>query len=301
MTSTAINRAVTAADFRPCQVADVIPGLAAQVSAALAEDLGRGDVTTRLTVPASRTARAVLKQKSAGVLAGAPVFEAVFAVLDPAVKIAWLAPEGSFGGRREAALLTGPARAILIGERTALNYLQRLSGIASLTRQVVETVDGTGVTVLDTRKTTPGLRLMEKYATRTGGARNHRLGLDDGILIKDNHIAAAGGITAAVRAARTGTPPGLKVEVEVIDLAGLDEAIAAGADIVLLDNMTPEQVRGAKRQAAGRVELEVSGGVTLETIRAYAEAGIDFISLGALTHSAAALDFSLDFTLEGTE
>jgi nicotinate-nucleotide pyrophosphorylase (carboxylating) len=285
--------------FRPCLVSDEIAGLAEAVARALAEDLGRGDLTTRLTVRPEARARALLRQKSAGVLAGGPVFEAVFAVHAPgAVTIAWLAEEGSADERRDVAALAGPARALLTAERVALNYLQRLSGVASLARAAVAAVAGTETVVLDTRKTTPGMRAMEKYAVRAGGAANHRFGLDDGLLIKDNHIAAAGGIGPAVAAARAGCPPGLRVEVEVGDLAGLDEAVAAGADTVLLDNMSPDEVRSAVFRAGGRVRLEASGGLTPESLRPYAEAGVDYVSLGRLTHSAPAVDFSLDFTME---
>jgi nicotinate-nucleotide pyrophosphorylase (carboxylating) len=274
-------------------------GLAELVGRALAEDIGRGDVTTRLTVPAGTRATARLVQKSAGVLAGAPVFEAAFAVHAPgAVAIAWLAEEGSAGARRDVARLAGPARALLTAERVALNFLQRLSGVATLARQAATVTDGTQAVVLDTRKTTPGLRLAEKYAVRVGGGRNHRFGLDDGVLIKDNHIAAAGGIRRAVEAARAGCPPGLKIEVEVTDLNGLETAIDAGADIVLLDNMAPETVRVAVARAAGRVRLEASGGLTPENLADYATTGVDYLSLGSLTHSARAVDFSLELELE---
>lgn len=285
--------------LRACRVAESPAGLAALAALALAEDVGRGDVTTRLTVPVGATARARLRQKGPGVLAGAAAFEAVFAVHEPgAVNLAWLVEEGSYGTARDCALLVGPARALLTAERVALNLLQRLSGVATLARAAAEAVAGTGARVLDTRKTTPGLRALEKDAVRVGGAGNHRFGLDDGLLIKDNHVAIAGGVGAAVRAARAGCPPGLRVEVEVTNLAGLEEAIAADADIVLLDNMSPEEVRAAVDLAAGRVRLEASGGLRPENLRAYAETGVDYLSLGALTHSAPAVDFALDFTRE---
>ncbi len=292
--------------LRPCRVAESPAGLASIMALALAEDVGRGDVTTRLTVPAGARARARLRQKGAGVLAGAAAFEAAFAVHAPgAVEIAWLVAEGSrlddegsHGLERDCALLAGPARVLLTAERVALNFLQRLSGVATVARQAAEAVAGTGAQVLDTRKTTPGLRAVEKDAVRVGGGQNHRFGLDDGVLIKDNHVAVAGGVGAAVRAARAGCPPGLRVEVEVADLAGLDEAIAAGADIVLLDNMTPDAVRAAVARANRRVRLEASGGLRPDNLRAYAETGVDYLSLGALTHSARAVDYSLDFTLE---
>ncbi|MFN8532802.1 MAG: carboxylating nicotinate-nucleotide diphosphorylase [Dehalococcoidia bacterium] len=285
--------------LRPCRIGSEVPGLAEQVRAALAEDIGRGDVTTRLTVAEETRAGALLIQKSAGVLAGAPVFEAVFALLDGGVDIAWLAEEGSAGGRREVARLSGNARTLLTGERTALNYLQRLSGIATLAARAVEIAAPYEVTILDTRKTTPGLRLVEKYATRIGGARNHRMGLDDGILIKDNHIAAAGGITAAIEAARSGSPPAMLVEIEITDYDELEEALAGGADMILLDNWDPVDVRRAVEICdEADVWTELSGGITLETLGQYVAARPDFISLGALTHSATALDFSLEFTLE---
>ncbi|GIW05819.1 MAG: nicotinate-nucleotide pyrophosphorylase [carboxylating] [Dehalococcoidia bacterium] len=286
--------------LRPCRVSTEIPGLADQIARALAEDVGRGDLTTRLTVPAGTRARATLIQKAPGVLAGAPVFEAVFALVDGDVSIAWLVEEGSASaGRRDVAELEGDARALLTGERTALNYVQRLSGIATMAARAVEIAAPFEVTVLDTRKTTPGLRTLEKYATRIGGARNHRLGLDDGILIKDNHIAAAGGITAAIQAARAGAPPAMMIEIEVGDFAGLEEALAAGADMVLLDNWDPIAVRRAIEICdEADVWTEISGGITLDTIGHYAAARPDYISLGALTHSATALDFSLDFVVE---
>jgi nicotinate-nucleotide pyrophosphorylase (carboxylating) len=192
------------------------------------------------------------------------------------------------------ARLEGPARVILTGERTALNFLQRLSGVATASHRAAELVAGTGVSVLDTRKTTPGHRVLEKYAVRIGGCRNHRAGLDDGVLIKENHIRAAGGITPAVAAARRRTAPMQLVEVEVTTPAELDEAIAAGADVVLVDNADLDGLRAAVARAAGRVRLEASGGVTLDNLAAVARTGVDYVSLGALTHSARAIDFSLE-------
>jgi nicotinate-nucleotide pyrophosphorylase (carboxylating) len=192
------------------------------------------------------------------------------------------------------ARLEGPARVILSGERTALNFLQRLSGVATASRRAAELVAGTEVSVLDTRKTTPGHRVLEKYAVRIGGCRNHRAGLDDGVLIKENHIRAAGGITRAVAAARRRTAPMQLVEVEVTTPAELDEAIAAGADVVLVDNADLDGLRAAVARAAGRVRLEASGGVTLDTLAAVARTGVDYVSLGALTHAARAIDFSLE-------
>ena len=264
------------------------------VRLALAEDIGRGDLTTAATVPPGATARAEIVQKAPGVLCGLPVVETVFALLDPRVRLTPLAEEGSWGERRVVATLAGPAAAILTGERTALNFLQRLSAVATMARRAAEIVAGTGAVVLDTRKTTPGMRVLEKYAVRVGGCHNHRAGLDDGILIKDNHIRAAGGITAAVTAARRRAAPGMRVEVEVTTLAELDEALAAGVDLVLLDNFDVDGLRAAVAHAAGRARLEASGGITLANLAAVAATGVDYISLGALTHSAGALDFSLE-------
>jgi nicotinate-nucleotide pyrophosphorylase (carboxylating) len=263
------------------------------VRLALAEDIGRGDLTTDATVRAGTNAAAEIVQKQAGVLCGLPIVEAVFRAVDPAVQVTPLASEGSWGKGRVVARLEGPARAILIGERTALNFLQRLSGVATMSHRAAECVAGTGVRVLDTRKTTPGHRVLEKYAVRVGGCHNHRAGLDDGILIKENHIRAAGGITAAVTAALARTAPMQMVEVEVTTLVELDEAIAAGAHVVLVDNADADGLRSAVARAAGRVRLEASGGVTLANLAEVARTGVDFVSLGALTHSAGSLDFSM--------
>jgi nicotinate-nucleotide pyrophosphorylase (carboxylating) len=261
---------------------------------ALAEDIGRGDLTTAATVAPNMQAIAVIVQKQRGVLCGLPVAEAVFAAVDPHVRLVRLADEGSWGERREVARLEGPARAVLSAERTALNFIQRLSGVATMSRRAAELVAGTGARVLDTRKTTPGQRVLEKYAVRVGGCHNHRAGLDDGILIKENHVRAAGGIPHAVRAALACTAPMAGVEVEVTTLQELDEAIAAGASVVLLDNMDLGLQRAAVERAAGRVRLEASGGITLENLAAVARTGVDYVSLGALTHSAPAIDYSLE-------
>lgn len=261
---------------------------------ALSEDIGRGDITTDSTIPAEATAKAVILQKAPGVLCGLPVVEAVFAALDPRVQVVPCAEEGSWGDRREVASITGPARAILTGERTALNFLQRLSGVATMSRRAAEAVKGTGATVLDTRKTTPGHRALEKYAVRVGGCRNHRAGLDDAVLIKDNHIRAAGGVTQAIEAARKRVGPAQRVEVEVTNRAELDEALLAGAELILLDNHSIDALREAVAHAAGRAKLEASGGVTLDNLAEVAGTGVDYISLGALTHSAGSLDFSLE-------
>ncbi len=266
-----------------------------QIRAWLAEDIGHGDLTTRLVTPPGARAIAVVLAREAGVLCGLPVASLVFAELDPACTVEALVAEGEpVQPDQVVARVRGTLASILSAERLALNLLQRLSGIATLTRRYVEAVAGTGVAILDTRKTTPGLRALEKYAVRVGGGRNHRFGLFDGILIKDNHIRAAGGVAAAVQRARARAPHPLRIEVEVTTLAELEEAIAAGADWVLLDNMDLESIRTAVERAAGRVKLEVSGGVTLERVRAIAETGVDAISVGALTHSARALDLSLE-------
>jgi nicotinate-nucleotide pyrophosphorylase (carboxylating) len=281
------------ADLSPalCYKAEV----AALIQLALAEDIGRGDLTTEATVAADTQAEATILQKAPGVLAGLPVVEAVFAALDPRVRIERVAEEGSWGDRRVVARLTGPARAILTGERTALNFVQRLSGVATMSRRARELLEGTNATVLDTRKTTPGHRVLEKYAVRVGGCHNHRAGLDDAVLIKENHIRAAGGITAAVTAARRRTGPAQLIEVEVTTPAELDEALAAGAELILLDNHTIAGLRTAVAQAAGRARLEASGGITLDNLAEVARTGVDYISLGALTHSAPSIYFSLDF------
>lgn len=261
---------------------------------ALSEDIGRGDITTDSTVPAENQGKAIILQKAPGVLCGLPVVEAVFAVLDPRVSVEALAEEGSWGDRREVARLAGPARALLTGERTALNFLQRLSGVATMSRRAKEAVEDTGATVLDTRKTTPGHRVLEKYAVRIGGCHNHRAGLDDAVLIKDNHIRAAGGIKAAVEGARRRVGPAQRIEVEVTNRAELDEALAAGAEIIMLDNHSVDAMRDAVQYVAGRARLEASGGITLANLAEIARTGVDYISLGALTHSAGSLDFSLE-------
>ncbi len=264
------------------------------VEFALAEDIGRGDITTEATVPADRQATAEILQKAPGVLCGLPLVEAVFAHLDSHVTVRRMAEEGSYGDSRVVASIEGPAQAILSGERTALNFVQRLSGIATASHKAAELIKHTNARVIDTRKTTPGLRVLEKYAVRVGGAGNHRAGLDDGFLIKENHIRAAGGITAAVHAAQNRTAPGQVVEVEVTNLDELEEALQAGATLILLDNFGTAGLREAVTANNRRARLEASGGITLANLRDVAETGVDFISLGALTHSAGVLDFSLD-------
>jgi len=256
----------------------------------LEEDVGDGDLTTAYAVPEDATCTAAVLVKEPGVVCGLELVESLFRELDESIGFEASASDGD-QVEGEVARLSGRARPILTGERTALNVLGRLSGVATLARRYVDAVAGTGAVILDTRKTTPGLRELEKYAVRCGGARNHRFGLYDGILIKDNHLAVAGSITEAVTAAaRSGVP--VQVEVETLD--GLREALDAGATSILLDNMPPGLMREAVAITAGRATLEASGGVTLETIRSIAETGVDFISIGALTHSARSLDVSLE-------
>ncbi len=265
------------------------------VAAALDEDTGSGDITTLLTIPADEQAEGEIIAKQSGVIAGLDVAQHAFGGVNWDIVMTRMMEDGTtvHPGDR-IAHISGPARGILTAERVALNFLQRMSGIATLTSKYVEAVAHTKAKIVDTRKTTPGLRRMEKYAVTVGGGFNHRFGLDDGILIKDNHIAAAGGIRAAVNAAKERAPHTLKIEVEVTSLNQLDEAIQAGTDIVMLDNMSLELMREAVELADGRVLLEASGGVNLETVARIAETGVDIISVGALTHSAPALDISLN-------
>ena len=261
------------------------------VRRALKEDLGAGDLTTRMTIPEGTRARGEIVAKQQLVVAGLPVAAEVFGMLDPSAQWETLVEDGAEVPRgARLARVTGSAAALLSGERVALNFVQRLSGIATQTRRLKEKLSRLKTQILDTRKTTPGLRALEKYAVREGGGVNHRLRLDDGILIKNNHLRLAGGIRPAVERARKNRPQGMEIEVEVTSAAELDEAIAAGADRVLLDNMTPSEVRECVARAAGRVRLEVSGGVSAANIREYAETGVDYISVGALTHSAPAAD-----------
>jgi nicotinate-nucleotide pyrophosphorylase (carboxylating) len=264
----------------------------AAVARALAEDIGTGDVTTAATVDEHARGRALIIQKAPGVVFGLDATEATFAALDPDVRTERLAPEGEWREGGPVLRVEGSARALLSAERTALNFLQRLSGVATLTAEYVRAVEGTGARILDTRKTTPGLRALEKAAVAAGGGTNHRAGLYDAILIKENHAAAAGGVGEAVRRARAAAPE-LPLEVETRNLAEVEEALAAGAPRILLDNMNPAELRAAVRYVGGRAELEASGGITLETLKDAAATGVDFISVGALTHSAPALDFSL--------
>jgi nicotinate-nucleotide pyrophosphorylase (carboxylating) len=267
------------------------------VSAALAEDVGDGDATTLALIPEDARCRAELLLEEPGIACGVPLAAAVFRALDPAVTVEARLEEGAVVSEPPAvlAVVEGPARAVLTGERAALNLVGRLCGIASLTHRFVELTEGTPTRILDTRKTTPGLRALEKYAVRCGGGTNHRAGLYDGVLIKENHIRVAGGIAAAL-GALNGHANGLPVEIEAETLAQVREAVEAGAPRILLDNMSPEEVREAVTEVAGRAELEASGGMSLATVRAYAETGVDFVSVGALTHSARSLRVSLEVT-----
>jgi nicotinate-nucleotide pyrophosphorylase (carboxylating) len=275
-----------------------VEDLVAVVEWALQEDVGPGDVTTLATVPSGARAEALITQKQPGCVYGLEAAEVAFALLDPGVEITRMVQEGRWreqGGEVLAA--RGSARALLTGERTALNFLARLSGVATAAARAVREVQGTPAKVLDTRKTTPGLRPLEKAAVRAGGAHNHRAGLYDAILIKENHIVAAGGIGPAIERARAATPElAGTLEVEVRGPEEIEQALAAGAPRLLLDNMDVEQLRAAVAQVGGRAQLEASGGVTLATLRAVALTGVEWISLGALTHSAPALDLSMQLT-----
>jgi nicotinate-nucleotide pyrophosphorylase (carboxylating) len=262
---------------------------------ALEEDLGAGDLTTNATIDPKLKGRASLLARETLVLAGLHVFFKVFRILSVEITSEDYFDDGQLVQEGEKICqITGPASAILKGERTALNFLQRMSGIATLTKTYVDKVGSQKVRLVDTRKTAPGLRLFDKYAVRMGGGFNHRIGLFDGILIKDNHISAAGSIINAVNLAKRNAPHTIKVEVEVEDLEALEEAIQAGADVVLLDNMSPKMLKEAVRLSNGRVPLEASGGINLKTIDEISKTGVDIISVGALTHSARAVDVSLE-------
>ncbi len=267
------------------------------VRRALEEDLGRaGDITSELTVPAETQARARLVARKSGTIAGLVAAEATFRLTDAALKFVTEAPDGStVQSGTVLAAIEGPARALLAGERVALNFAGHLSGIATATRALVDAVAGTKARIVCTRKTTPGLRLLEKYAVRCGGGFNHRFGLDDAVLIKDNHLVAAGGIGPAIARVRAGLGHMAKIELEVDTLAQLEEALGLGVDTILLDNMPPETLKQAVALAQGRATLEASGNVTLATVRAVAESGVDYISAGSITHSAPNLDLGLDF------
>ena len=266
---------------------------------AFAEDIGIGDITTEATVPPSQQGVGTIVAKSGGVVAGLPVAARVFDTLDATLIFRAFVNDGDkVVSGAPLAEVRGSAKTILIGERTALNFLQRLSGIATLTAQFVNAVSGYAVNIVDTRKTAAGWRAVQKYAVRVGGGHNHRFGLFDGVLIKDNHIVAAGGIANAVRKARESVPHTGKIEVEVETAAQVDEALKAGADILLLDNMSLELMRRVVEQIDGRAVTEASGGITLERVREVAATGVNLISVGALTHSAMPLDMSLTLTLE---
>jgi len=265
------------------------------VQRALSEDIGSGDVTSNWILPADFGVKSQLIAKSPGVVAGLDVARRVFLAVDPLARFDNVVEDGSTVTRGTTlATVVGTARGILSAERVALNLLQRMSGIATLTQRYVEAVRGTHAIILDTRKTVPGLRILDKLAVRLGGGQNHRFGLYDMVLIKDNHIAAAGSITAAVQRVRASNTSGLRVEVEVTNLDQLREALALGVELILLDNMDAVQMRQAVVLTAGRAKLEASGGITLDTIAAVAGTGVDFISVGALTHSVRALDISLE-------
>ena len=266
---------------------------------AFAEDIGIGDITTEATVPPSQQGVGTIVAKSGGVVAGLPVAARVFDTLDATLIFRAFVNDGDkVVAGAPLAEVRGSAKTILIGERTALNFLQRLSGIATLTAQFVNAVSGYAVNIVDTRKTAAGWRAVQKYAVRVGGGHNHRFGLFDGVLIKDNHIVAAGGIANAVRKARESVPHTGKIEVEVETAAQVDEALQAGADILLLDNMSLELMRRVVEKIDGRVVTEASGGITLERVREVAATGVNLISVGALTHSAMPLDMSLTLTLD---
>lgn len=276
-------------------------GWEAIVDLALGEDIGTGDITTLATVPASARAEGTILAKQRGVISGLEVARFVFARVDGSIAFEPLAADGQHvPAMTPLARVSGPARSLLTAERTALNLMQRLSGVATITARYVAETEGSISRVVDTRKTTPGLRLLEKLAVQHGGGHNHRFGLADGVLIKDNHLAAIGGpdrVTKAIQSARELAPHTLKIEVEVTTLDELDEAVAAGADVILLDNMSNDQIATAvaRRDAADpRILLEASGGITLDRVRSLAATGVDLISCGALTHSAPALDINLD-------
>ncbi|WP_460452201.1 carboxylating nicotinate-nucleotide diphosphorylase [Alsobacter sp. SYSU BS001988] len=266
------------------------------VRRALDEDLGRaGDITTNATIPAAATATAVIASRQQGVVSGLPLAAAAFRIFDPAVRFEPVAQDGE---RVEAggvvARVSGPARSILSAERVALNFMGRLSGVATHTAAYVDEVRGTPARIVCTRKTTPGLRAFEKYAVKCGGGANHRYGLDDAVLIKDNHVAVAGGVAQALRAAKAAVGHLVKVEIEIDRMDQLDAVLAEGADVVLFDNMSPADMAEGVRRVAGRMKTEASGNVNLQTVRAIAESGVDMISVGALTHSSKVLDLGLD-------
>lgn len=278
------------------RLAELDHEIRANVRRALAEDIGTGDITAQL-IPAERQAQARVITREAGIVCGVAWVDEVFRQLDPAVEVQWLVADGeAISADQTLFRLAGPARALLSGERSALNFLQTLSGVATRAHQLASLVEGTSVRLLDTRKTLPGLRLAQKYAVTCGGCHNHRIGLYDAFLIKENHIAACGGIQATVEAARR-IAPGKPVEVEVENLEELDQALAAGADIIMLDELSLDDMRTAVARSRGRAALEASGGVDEHSLRRIAETGVDFISIGALTKHVRALDLSMRLSL----
>ena len=269
-----------------------------QVSAALTEDIGSGDLTAAL-IPAARQGRATVITRQAMVICGQPWVDAVFRHIDSKVRMDWRLQEGMLAKVGQTLFsIEGPARALLTGERTALNFLQTLSATATLTRRYVDAIKGTGAVIVDTRKTLPGLRLAQKYAVKVGGGTNHRIGLYDGVLIKENHIMAVGGVVNALRVAQENTPKGVPIQIEVETLNQLRDALDAGAKMILLDNFDLARMREAVTLNAGRAKLEGSGGVNLESVRAIAETGVDRISIGALTKDINAIDLSMRFSMD---
>ena len=274
------------------------PSIARFITMALEEDLGRADVTTLATIPPERTAQGKITAKADLTIAGLPLVARVLNAVDPTASVRLLVTEGSAVKKGQVVLeLWGNAAGLLMAERTLLNFLQHISGVATLTRKFVDAIAGTKCKIIDTRKTLAGFRLLDKYAVTQGGGTNHRMGLDDGVLIKDNHIAVCGGVGAAVRQARSRASALLRIEVECTTLAEVQEAIDARADIILLDNMTTPQMVDAVRLVNGRALLEASGNMSLARVREVAETGVDFISVGALTHSAPAVDLSMAVTV----
>ena len=277
-------------------IQDLKNAMDAAIDAALREDMPEGDITSESIIPAGARSEAFFLAKEDGVLAGQDIVSRVFSKIDPSIIFIERFRDGSvFRKGDKLARVKGPTIVLLKGERTALNFLQHLCGIATITRRFVEAVAGTKTRILDTRKTTPGLRLLEKYAVRTGGGTNHRISLSDMVLIKDNHLQHVGSVAEAIRRARAKARPGVRIEVEAASLLQVHEALAAGADVIMLDNMPLETMHQAVALAGGRVPLEASGNMTLDRVRAVAETGVDYISVGALTHSARAVDISMDF------
>lgn len=278
------------------------PFVSRLLTMALEEDLGRGDVTTQATIPSDRYASGKIAAKADLTVAGLPLAKRILALVDAAAELQVLVSEGTVVKKGQVVIeMSGNAAALLIAERTMLNFLQHMSGVATLTRKFVDAISGTKCKIIDTRKTLAGFRLLDKYAVTQGGGTNHRMGLDDGILIKDNHIVVCGGVGAAVRKARENASALLRIEVECTSQAEVQEAIEARADIILLDNMTTQQMADAVRLVNGRALLEASGNMSLERVREVAETGVDFISVGALTHSVSAVDLSMSVEVRSSE